>query len=255
MAACCPPGSWPALKAPADYSPKGKEMTIGNNLKVYVVGQPGPAAIVVFPEVFGWEGRLKGICDTYADHGFFAIMPDCHRGTTAATAGKDLVGWLNKYPFDPMIKQDIADMMACCKTSGCPDNTKFGAVGHCWGVWALCKAASEGVPFACGVGPHPSTGMEDMLKGKGAQLEMMKKVNMPVLLMPAGGDPKTLKPGGEIATLMESKGGETHAFPDMEHGWMSRGDLTDPKVARDCQAAMDHGLQFFIKHLKGGAKM
>ena len=36
-------------------------------LPIYTVGTPGAKAIIVLPEVFGWSGRLKGICDTLAN--------------------------------------------------------------------------------------------------------------------------------------------------------------------------------------------
>jgi hypothetical protein len=77
---CCPDGSWPALQAPQDYVPKGSVITLGNELPVYVVGESDSKAILVFPEVFCWEGRLKGVCDTFAEQGYFVIMPDIMRG-------------------------------------------------------------------------------------------------------------------------------------------------------------------------------
>ena len=29
--------------------------------------------------VYGWDGRLKGICDTLAEQGYSVVMPDFHR--------------------------------------------------------------------------------------------------------------------------------------------------------------------------------
>ena len=65
MAACCPPDSWPALQPPDDYTPKGEVLQL-DDLPIYCVGEPGPKAIIVLPEVFGWSGRVKGISDTLA---------------------------------------------------------------------------------------------------------------------------------------------------------------------------------------------
>ncbi len=62
----------------ADYKPSGAVESLGD-LQAYVVGAPGPRAVVVMPEIFGWSGRLKGICDTLAEQGFFVVMPDCMR--------------------------------------------------------------------------------------------------------------------------------------------------------------------------------
>ena len=44
-------------------------------------------------------------------------------------------------------------------------------------------------------------------------------LQMPVLLMPAGDDPDNVKPGGDVASLVEGKGGASVVFPDMKHGW------------------------------------
>ncbi len=53
---------------------------------------------------------------------------------------------------------------------------------------------------------------------------------MPVLLMPAGNDGETLKPGGECAAAVEARGGASVVYPDMSHGFASRGDVKDAAV-------------------------
>lgn len=240
---CCPPGSWPALVEPDEYKPKGSECMLGD-LKIYAAGKPGPKAIVVLPEVFGWSGRLKGICDTFADHGYYVIMPDCHRGDTAA--GKENIpAWVATFPYSTVVGPDFKKMMDHLSGKGA---TSVGSIGFCWGVWALCKASAEGVPLKCGVGPHPSTKLEGFAF-KADEGAMMAKVNMPVLLMPASNDPDNVKPGGEFTKVLESKGGSCVPFPDMTHGWASRGDVKDPKVKRDVEEVMKLAIDFFKKHL------
>merc|ERR1719326_1996921 len=56
----CPPDSWPALAEDINYTAKGTVSSIGD-LPIYHVGEAGPKAVIVAPEVFGWAGRLKGI--------------------------------------------------------------------------------------------------------------------------------------------------------------------------------------------------
>jgi dienelactone hydrolase len=121
--------------------------------------------------------------------------------------------------------------------------SSVGAIGFCWGVWALCKASSAGVPLKCGVGPHPSTRLEGMLGGD--ELAMMKAVKMPVLLMPAGDDPDNVKAGGAVAEAIIAAGGATHEFPEMKHGWVGRGDISDPAVKRDIEDALGRALAHF----------
>lgn len=99
----------------------------------------------------------------------------------------------------------------------------------------------------CGCGPHPSTKIEGMFGAD--ELEMMRKVQMPVLLMPCGTDPDTLKPGGDIAKVVAEKGGSSHTFSDMQHGFASRGDVKDPNVARDVQDCITRSIDLFKARL------
>jgi len=243
MADCCPAGSWPALAPPEGYVPKGETSAL-DDLPIYTSGNPeSKKAVIVLPEVFGWAGRLKGICDTLAAEGYYVMMPDCHRGTTKDST-PDFGKWLMEYSWESKVAGDFAKMLSHLETRGI---TSTGAIGFCWGAWALCKASSSGVPLKCGVGPHPSTRLEGMMGGD--ELAMMKGLNMPVLLMPAGGDPDNLKPGGDVAAAVEAKGGSSYPFPDMAHGWMSRGDLSDTNVKRDVEEAMGKALAHFKANL------
>merc|ERR1712060_885150 len=106
-----------------------------------------------------------------------------------------------------------------------------------------------GLPFKCGVGPHPSTKLEGVFGGD--EQAMMEKVNMPMLLMPAGNDPDNLKEGGALAEDVAKKGGKSVTFPEMSHGWVARGDLNDATVARDVKAAMELAVPFFKEKLCG----
>lgn len=193
--------------------------------------------------MFGWAGRLKGICDTLAAEGYFVVMPDCHRGTTAA--GKpDFGAWVNTFSWESHIKADFEKIFAFLEGKGA---RSVGAIGFCWGAWAHCKASANGFGLKCGVGPHPSTRLEGMMGG--SEAEMMAAVAMPVLLMPAGDDPANLKQGGELTALVEAKGGRSHEFPEMKHGWVSRGDVTDPAAKRDVEAALAEAVAFFKAHM------
>lgn len=242
-APCCPQTSWPYLTAPEEYKAQGEESKLGD-LPVYTVGK-GDKGIIVLPEVWGWAGRLKGICDSLAAEGYYVVMPDCHRGTTPAKDFSNFGPWVDSYPWDPIIKQDFQALMKHLESAGVK---RVGAIGFCWGVWALSKASSEGVPLVCGVGPHPSTKLEAMIQ-KGNEVEMMKKIKMPILLCPAGDDGPEVKTGGAVCDLVKAKGGDSISFPDMKHGWMTRGDLKDETVKRDVEACMAKALAFFKSNL------
>jgi len=118
----------------------------------------------------------------------------------------------------------------------------------CWGGWVIAKSAAAGVPWKVGVSPHPSTGIEARVFGRD-ETDMMDKVNMPFLLMPAGNDPPSLKPGHPTVEKLEKLGGQSIEFPDMVHGWTTRSDLTDSNTKCQVEKALSLTLQFLKKHL------
>ena len=66
---------------------------------------------------------------------------------------------------------------------------------------------------------------------------------------PLANDNINTKPGGlgeqilgDKLTILE--------FPDMAHGFTTRGDLSNPEVKRDVEKAMEAAVKFFDKHVK-----
>eukprot|EP00443_Scrippsiella_acuminata_P009707 CAMPEP_0115257826 /NCGR_PEP_ID=MMETSP0270-20121206/46975_1 /TAXON_ID=71861 /ORGANISM="Scrippsiella trochoidea, Strain CCMP3099" /LENGTH=263 /DNA_ID=CAMNT_0002673549 /DNA_START=196 /DNA_END=987 /DNA_ORIENTATION=- len=156
---------------------------------------------------------------------------------------KEASTFFRQFPYSTVIGPDTEKVLKWMEAKGC---TSVGAMGFCWGVWALCKASAEGLPFKCGVGPHPSTQVEAIF---GNEKEMIDKVRMPVLLMAAGNDPPILRPGGDIAEALVKKGGTSKWFPEMKHGWMGRGDTSKPDVRRDFEEGMRLTIAHFNQHL------
>lgn len=70
--------------------------------------------------------------------------------------------------------------------------------------------------------------------------------------MPAGNDPPTYLPEGEIYEIVKanSPASQSVPFPEMNHGWSSRGDMAKEAVRRDVQKAMDLTIEYFTAHLK-----
>jgi hypothetical protein len=65
----------------------------------------------------------------------------------------------------------------------------------------------------------------------GNEAELTKKVKCPAFLYPAGNDVPNIKAGGELVQILQDKFGSgqagTQEFPEMLHGWVVRGDLTN----------------------------
>jgi len=173
-----------------------------------------------------------------------AYLRPTSAGTTAA-GQPDFAAWVKQFSWESHIGGDMAKLSAFLESKGA---TSVGAIGFCWGVWAFCKANSAGVGnLKCGVGCHPSTQLEGLMGGN--EVAMFEAMTMPVLSMPAGNDREELKEGGPLHALVASKGGETEAFPDMSHGWVSRGDVGDAAVKRGVEAAMTRAIAYFAKYI------
>jgi dienelactone hydrolase len=93
---------------------------------------------------------------------------------------------------------------------------------------------------------HPSLHAEDMAGRNHSDL--LKAQNCPVLVGAAGNDQDWTKPGAEWEQSSTALGfGEKskfYVFPEMLHGWTTRGDVKDEKIARDVNIAMDQVLEF-----------
>jgi len=78
--------------------------------------------------------------------------------------------------------------------------------------------------------------------------DILQNIKCPQLFMPAGNDPPTVKPGGLGCDVLGDKL-EIIEFPDMMHGWTTRGDMSDAKVNRDVKKAVQAAIDFFKKHV------
>ena len=251
-APCCPPDSWEGpLNVDGPSKARGMSSTLGQDLPVYYTPPTDPAsklAVVVFEDVWGHTPRFLSICDALAEKGgFHVIAPDCLRGKSKADiADQDMLAWLQQYPYDDLLSKDIDDCFKFLKSKGVES---FGALGFCWGGWAIAKSSAMGVPWKAGVSPHPSTGIEKRVFGRDEE-EMLRKVAMPFCLLPAGNDAEHLKPGSDVVKELEKKGGKSVLFENMLHGWTTRSDLSNATVKKDTEEALSIALDFLVKHVR-----
>mmetsp|Transcript_29661 Transcript_29661/g.30148 ORF Transcript_29661/g.30148 Transcript_29661/m.30148 type:complete len:119 (+) Transcript_29661:130-486(+) len=109
--------------------------------------------------------------------------------------------------------------------------------------------------WKCGVGMHPSFNLEQIHGG--TELSLAKEIgSFPYFLMPAGNDSSAMKVGGECVIVMASSRGndvdETDVsleFPNMAHGWNTRGDPTSDDNIKDAQQlALKKCVEFIENH-------
>ena len=113
---------------------------------------------------------------------------------------------------------------------------------------ASSALASASYPLKCGVGIHPSLQVESAVHGDD-ESAMIDSIRIPILFLTAGDDDDRLKPGGVYARAVEREGGRCVNFPEMRHGWTTRGDLGVPGVRRDAELALTLAVDFLGKNL------
>ena len=297
---CCPGNSWGApldvshdIKTLDDGVVRGSLLKIGpdaDKLEIYCVPNPYPnpvsaitgeekkKALVVFTDVYGLQNRLFAICDKLSsDLNMTVVAIDTFRGETKAHHTDDFVEWLKRHPFvvDDItasdksdgkptvfpVKKDIESCFTFLLETHGINSSNIGAIGFCWGVWALVKSCEMNL-FQCGVGFHPSIKIESTVFG-GNQEAVVKVAaeNTPLLLCVAGNDLDNLKPskGGALAQIIwESSlkhvppGTELPTwakprcveFEEMIHGWVSRGDTSIDNVKEKAESALAMAIDF-----------
>jgi len=251
---CCPPGSEPALTT--DYKDQGKVIE-AKQLNFYTVGS-GKKAVIVFHDIFGWNsGRTREVCDGLAAQGFLVVCPDFFHGQAMDFAMNlismflhlpRMLRFLWKFPWKNVEKELNEVIYPYLQQQGV---TKIGCIGFCWGAWAGTHASSD-ERMSCHVGLHPSLQVGKFFKESTKGL--LDDVKCPQMFLPAGNDPAGVKQNGEAEQILSKKsfGKECRyvEFPQMKHGWVVRGDLSQPDIARDTKLAIDQMTAFLSKHLE-----
>ena len=248
---CCPPQSWPGVLEDASREQlSGEEVTIESGLNMYVTGAGG-RAIVVVHDVFGFSGgRIKSVCDSFAEEGFLVCLPDLY-GASLSIAD---VGGFGSEGGTKMLRENdfakvrgqLGEALAHLEGLGA---TSVGLLGFCWGAYMVFKACQEEAKHAlvrAAVSAHPSLKVSQLIYDDDAPEDLAAKVAVPQLLLPAGNDDAVYK-DGTLTGIMAERGVEGRSIPfeDMRHGWVPRGDASDPAVASAVFKAVREGAAFF----------
>mmetsp|Transcript_12751 Transcript_12751/g.12408 ORF Transcript_12751/g.12408 Transcript_12751/m.12408 type:complete len:265 (+) Transcript_12751:63-857(+) len=259
---CCPAGSEKYLLS--TYVPVGQVITIEGGVEAYISGTPDQKAMILFPDIYGWNGgNIRKIADMYAADGYYTIIPKMlspvlEGGTDGDGIGPefdldnrmgDLGPWMALFPwthFRPKIQLVIDHLKAA-------DIKKAACIGFCWGGWMAAHTLieSDWDIVLCGASPHPSMSVEAWLFNT-PNGDLPSRITKPFLLLPAGNDPDVYRRGGEIyeALTKSSPGSQVlDQFPEMKHGWVTRGDMTIPETARDVHLALTIIADFCKKNL------
>jgi len=235
--------SLPALDN-KNYVEEGKVVDLGG-LDVYVVGN-GTKCIIWNYDIFGFDsGRSRQLCDIFASEGFTVIMPDYYRGTFQDPAKPGTVEFLKKETNWSKLQEDWEEKIHPYAVESKGAET-FGAIGTCWGSYMTIRLSTY-PEVKAGVSMHPSHSPIMTLLGEDEE-EILNNVLSPQMLMPSKTDSPNVMPGG-LAEKILGNNVEILEFPEMNHGWTTRGKLEDKKVEKDVKKAVNKAIDFFKKHL------
>ena len=279
---CCPRNSWPAGNNSSGTKSldgvSGELLTLDNDLEIYHYSPRSPhpkRAIMVFTDVYGLQNRLFAICDVFSREINVPIVAlDTFRGETKDGHLDDFIAWTSRHPYEVTsshnsdetttdgdktnniypVSKDIDTALDFLVQKHNIDPSMASAIGFCWGVWAVTKACAMG-KFKCGVGFHPTLKFEDIHGGDQITMTKTASEKSPLLFCVAGNDMDNLKPpNGEVYQIISSSNHESTRnnddkprcveFPDMVHGWVSRGDTSIDRVKEDAEAALNMACVF-----------
>jgi dienelactone hydrolase len=219
------------------YVPKGKESMVGD-LPLYTVGS-GKNAVVYFYDIYGLNGgRTKEICDRYADNGYIVFLPDFFRGKYKDKPNDTYVQadytWLKTNSDLTTILYPYLEKMGI---------KKMTFVGACWGGYMTFEASSS-VQAIQGVSFHPAMG-----QGAPQTPEAIAgRAIVPQYVCASKQEPDSMKPNGTVDVLLKAMtfGAKNifKAYNNENHGFVSRGDLTNVDTAKAVEDCLSGSLVF-----------
>jgi len=224
------------------YSPTGSMETF-NNMTFYTVGE-GKECVVFNYDIKGIHNtRTKLLCDLIARQGYQVMLPDYFHNEyyDFATMGpQGIYAFMAKHNNPVKLTGDIEErVLPYGESKGC---TSYKVIGTCWGTYMVLRFSSYPAVKA-GISMHPSH--PNMLLAQGVNVTdfLRENVQCPQLYLVAGDDPDSVKTGGEEQRILGDKLTIVE-FPDMSHGWTTRGDLTDPNIRAGTLKAMNKMMDF-----------
>ena len=223
--------------------PMGELTTImardGHEFQAWLTAAPGRprGATVVIQEIFGVNGHIRSVTDSFAAAGYTAIAPSLfdrvRRGIELGYTAADMqegAGYRKQISPETALK-DVAAAAAVVRHSG-----RTGVIGYCWGGTLAYLAACE-LPLAAAVVYYGRLG--DYLE---------RKPRCPVLYH-YGSDDRSI-PLSEVERIRAAQPGATvHVYEGAGHGFnCEQRDSYDPAAAA---LARTRTLDFLARYLAG----
>jgi len=244
MSECCKTGfQW-------DGKPKGKETKIAN-LDTYVTGTNKDVAVLIVHDIFGWTlDNLRILADHYAAEADATVyLPDFFDGEIVTPkmmedpeerAKFDIGAFMGRHAKE---KREPEMAAVVKELKGELGFKKVGAIGFCYGGWAVFRLAAKGNALVdCISTSHPS----------GVTKEEIDNISVPVQICAPETDPIYTPELKEYSLKVLPTLGiefDYQYFPGLAHGFATRGDQNDPKQKKGLERAKDAAVYWFMQHL------
>jgi len=239
---CCKTGfAW-------DGKPTGSETTLAG-LKAYSVGDSQDVAILIVADIYGWTlNNTRLLADHFAKEvGATVFVPDFYDGEvvhpdTLHDPEKqkqfDMQAWIGRQNRELRWPQVHAAAKALKDKY-----KKTGAVGYCWGGWAVLQLSSDPSLVDAVSTAHPALFNE----------EDINKVKTPVQLIAPENDftfTPELKKYCQEQLPKNDVQWEYVYFAGYQHGFASRGDPSTEKGRAGLERAKRSVVNFFTEFLQ-----
>jgi carboxymethylenebutenolidase len=213
----------------------------GHEFQAYLSAAPGKprGAVVVIQEIFGLNGHIRAVTDSFAAEGYTAIAPAMfdrvRRGIQlgySQAERQEGAGYMQQLKRDDTLK-DLSAAVAVVRHSG-----RVGTVGYCWGGAMSYVAACE-LPIACAV----------VYYGNAAKF-LDKKPKCPVMYH--FGTQDTSIPPSDVEKIKAAHSQGIFQLYEAGHGFnRDQGQNYSPQAAAQ---ARSRTLEFLARYLAGEGK-
>jgi len=197
-------------------------------------------AVLVIQEIFGVNGHIRAVADSYAAEGYVAIAPALFdRVRKGIELGYDGETVKEGFGYKQQLKRekvmlDLAASIAVVKHAG-----RVGVVGYCWGGTMAYVTACE-LPVACGVCYY----------GGGIGQELAQTPKCPMLYHFGGKDTHIPEVEIDKVRAVDTRG-TFYIYPEADHGFNC--DQRASYNAAAAQLARQRTSAFFAQYLRGEA--
>lgn len=236
-----------------DYKPQGSFVKLQNEVEFYGTGSTkSKNGVIIIPDAFGFQGgNVKNIGDFIGSIDTCVAIPtvlgsptDAH-DTKSYFESKSLGEYTKSQIIDGNMKPKVASIAKYMFDQGVE---KIALIGFSWGGWVVANLLASDISdcFVCGVLAHPSINLEERMYG-GALVELFAKIQRPLLVLPARGDPHEY---GHYVQLLKYKcvTSDVFDFRTYEHNFLLRGRFDDPDILKADKLALEKIVSFLYNH-------